>query len=427
MVGIFGNGGTSAAGVPINEDNALGVPAIWAAIGAISGTIASLPLHLFAGKDDKSQRLADTDPLYSIIHDRWNPELTSYAGLKYVIGRLLLRGRAVVFIEKNKAGRVMNLWPLDTDKVIVERRDGKLRYRYQTGGKEVIYASNEVLDLVLFPAADGISHRDPLQVNRNAIGLMIAAESYASTLFMNGGVPPLALNGPAMSVGAAGRASNQIQEALRSAKNENRNVLVTPEGYKLEAIGFDPMKQQLLELRRFQVTEASRIFNVPPSMLQDLSTGTYSNVEQQDLNYVKHTISPLLEMIEQEMNAKLISTRNTNFIEFALDGLLRADFKSRMEGMAHAIHAALITPNEARALENREPLEGGDELYIQAATVPLKQAGENLIKDAEPATKGVPVTGDPLADPLPPEEQLPPDRVDDATPTDSTNDGGATK
>lgn len=415
-------------GEPVTEETALSIPAIWCAVNAIAGTLASLPLHLYSGSEDNNKKRATSDPLYAILHDRWNPEQTSHAGRKHMATRLLLSGRATIFIERNKAGRVMNLWPfVHRD---IRRINGKLTYTREmntgpgTTSATVTYDSSEVIDLVLMPAADGISHINPIQTLRNTIGLMRAAERFGSTLFNNGGVPPLALNGPPMSPAAASRAANDVEEALRRTKDEGRNILVTPQGYKLEPIGIDPAKQQVLELRKFLISEVSRIFNIAPAILHDLSTGTYSNVEQQDLAFTKHTIRPLTELIEQELNLKLFSARNSNFVEFNLDGLMRGDFKARADAMHASIHAALITPNEARALENREPLEGGDELYIQAATIPLRQAGQNLIKDGEPATKGVPVGGDPLANPLPPGEVLPADRLDDATPTDGNTKGG---
>jgi HK97 family phage portal protein len=169
-------------------------------------------------------------------------------------------------------------------------------------------------------------------------------------------------------------------------------VLPLPTGFSLTPIGVNARDQQLLELRQFQIGEVARILNIAPAMLHDLSTGTYSNVEQQNLNFAQHTIVPLVELIEQEMNAKLFGKKNSNsFVEFDLDGLQRGDFTSRMTGLAMAVNTALITPNEARALDNRPPLEGGDELMIQGATVRLKAQPDTAASEAaqpqQPATQ----------------------------------------
>jgi HK97 family phage portal protein len=153
----------------------------------------------------------------------------------------------------------------------------------------------------------------------------------------------------------------------------------------------------MIELRRFQISEASRIFNVAPALLFDLSTGTYSNVEQQSLSFATQTITPLVKLIEQELNLKLFggnpnTRQNTvNYVEFNVDALVRGDLKSRMEALARSVNAALLTPDEARALDNRPAMPGGDRLYIQGATVPLEDAGKTV-----PATNPAPEPEEPI-------------------------------
>ncbi|MDO1559815.1 phage portal protein [Brevundimonas sp. 2R-24] len=388
---LFG-GGAAFSGELVTEDAALGVPAVWTAVNVIAGSIASLPLHLYKRSPEGRQR-AEADPLDRIVHDQVNSDyLTSFAWRKWLVTRLLLTGRAFTFIERGGHGRVTNLWPLDSSRMAIEVRDGRRVYRYRRhDGRTVEYGAGEIIDLVWMPGADGISHVNPLDRNRNAIGLAIAAERYASIMFENGGIPPLALNGPTMSPQAAARASGDIAAALKATRDEKRNVLITPTGYDLKPIGFEPMKAQMLELRKFQITEVARVFNIPPAFLQDLSTGTYSNTEQQDLAFVKHTLTPWLELIEQELNAKLFSDKNrTNFVEFNLDGMLRGDLATRMTAYAQAVNAAVLTPNEARAIENRPAKEGGDDLLIQGATVKLNTVGA---MKQESDAEGIPAIG----------------------------------
>jgi HK97 family phage portal protein len=374
---VFGFGGTSAAGETVNEESALGVPAIWQAVNAIAGTIAHLPLHLYKIDADGSTKKAETDPLYRVIHDRVNGVQTSFSWRKWLVSRLLIDGRAVSLIIRNKAGRVMGFIALEWSKVTVSQSisDGRVSRRYAYQGVSKPYEAWEVLDIVLMPKPNGIDHYSPIYQNRNTIGLIQAAERYASTLFAAGGVPPLTLEMvPGSSPAAAQRASDNLNELLRLSTSNKRNILPIPTGHKLSPVGIDPQKQQMIELRRFQISEVCRIFNISPAMIHDLSTGTYSNVEQQNLYYAQHTITPLIKMIEQEMNLKLFGDRNrSNYVEFNLDGLMRGDFATRMDGLARAVNSAMITPNEARALDNRPPLEGGDELLIQGATVPLGQ------------------------------------------------------
>jgi HK97 family phage portal protein len=393
----FDTGRKSASGINVTEESALGVPAIWQAINLIAGTIGHLPLHLYK-VDKNGQPTKDTkNTLYTLLHDRANDVHSKSVFFKMLVWRALAgsKGRGLALITKNVAGRVAGFIPLDETAVTIEQtiEAGRLVRTYTIGSNT--YAASDIFDLAPVLKANGKDAYAPLEVHRNAIGAMIAAEEYATELFANGGVPPLVLSGPpASSPGANDRASDQITEALRIGKNRNRKVLAVPQSFELKNLGFDPSKQQLIELRRFQVSESSRIFNVAPAMLHDLTTGTYSNVEQQNLNFAQQTILPLVKMIEQELNLKLFGVRNTtNYVEFNVDALVRGDLLSRMEALARAVNSALLTPNEARALDNREAKPHGDKLYMQSATTALGSTPapvEPTVPANEPTTEETP-------------------------------------
>jgi HK97 family phage portal protein len=169
-----------------------------------------------------------------------------------------------------------------------------------------------------------------------------------------------------MSPSAAERASQDIQSKI-SEIAQSGGIPALPTGYELKAIGIDPEKSQMEASRRFQVEEVARVYDIPPVFLQDLTHGTYSNTEQQDLHFVKHTLTQWLRRIEQQLNLKMFpgENRNGQFVEFNVDGLLRGDFKTRMEGYAQAVQNSIKTPNEIRAKENDPPMAGGDRLVIQ--------------------------------------------------------------
>jgi HK97 family phage portal protein len=169
------------------------------------------------------------------------------------------------------------------------------------------------------------------------------------------------------------RAMTDIGRAIDGAKASDKPIFPMPPGHTLTQVGFDPEKGQMTDARRFQIEEIARIYGLPPIFLQDLTHGTFSNSEQQDLHLVKHTISQWVQALEEEMNLKLFGQRNGGrYVEHNVDGLLRGDFKTRMEGLAIGVQNSLISPDEGRALENR-PAKGGnaDKLLIQGATVPL--------------------------------------------------------
>jgi HK97 family phage portal protein len=216
-----------------------------------------------------------------------------------------------------------------------------------------------------------IDVRGPIMTNKDVIGLVIASSRYGSKAFQSGGIPPVALQGPFASGAAAQRASEDVANATIKLAREGRPVMALPAGHELKSIGFSPEEMQLIELQKFCIEQVARIYSLPPVFLQDLSTGTFSNVEQQDLHFVKHTLRRWIEQAEQEMNLKLFGRESDLSVRFNVDSLLRGDLKTRMEAHATAIQNGIKTPNEVRDLEELEPRQNGDDLLIQGATVPI--------------------------------------------------------
>lgn len=142
-------------------------------------------------------------------------------------------------------------------------------------------------------------------------------------------------------------------------------------GHEMKQIGFNPEQMQLLELQRFSIEQIARVYSLPPVFLQDLTHGTFSNTEQQDLHFVKHTVKRWVEQVEQEMNLKLLPPSSRSYVEFNVDGLLRGDFKTRMDAHATSIQNGIRTPNEVREIENLPSMDNGGDLMIQGATVPI--------------------------------------------------------
>lgn len=367
---VFGEGFQSSAGKKVTTEEALKVPALFCAVNFLSQTIASLPLHV----RNKDETKVDDSKLGSVLRGTVNEDLlTSYMWRKNALTNVLLRGRSVTYIERNKGKEVVNLWPLDNDNLKIEKKNGMKRYIIKESGKTKIYKAHEVIDIVFMYGVDGFTHVNPISKFANAIGLALAMEDYAGKFFQNGAVPPLALEGPLASAGAVRRATAAVDEAVKDATREKKNMFYLPEGFKISTIGFKPDESQLTEGRLFQLQEISRMYNLPPAFLNDLTNGTYSNVEQQDLNFVKHALSHWINQIEEELNAKLFArNENKRYIEFNVDGLLRGEFKSRMEGYATSIQNSLMTPDEARELEGR-PAMGGNatKLFINSASVPI--------------------------------------------------------
>jgi HK97 family phage portal protein len=301
---------------------------------------------------------------------------SSFEWRKYTFEQLLTGGRGCSFIERNATGKVVGIWPLDPVQTSVHREGARKFFKYRDGRRTVTYEAAEVIDLAFMLKSDGLKHRSPIMDAADSIGLARAMTLYGSRFFNNGGVPPFAIEGNFQSGAAMQRAAADLEEAVLKSKRDSRLALVLPMGLKITPIGTDAQKSQMIEAQRFIIEEIARRYSLPPVFLQDLTHGTFSNNEQQDLHLTKHTIKRYAEQFEQECNLKLFGWKKRDrFVELNLDGLLRGDFKTRMEGYASAIQSGQMTPGETRDMENRPRLPGDDKLYMQGAMMPLNKLG----------------------------------------------------
>lgn len=367
LMGWTNNQATS--GAIVNIETAMGVPAVWSAVNFIAGTLASLPLEVYQGNEKV------TEGIGAWLDRAVNPSLSSFNWRKYTFEQTLTGGRSATLILRNNRGDVTNLVPIDPADMTVQETtvDGYPSKIYRT--KTAVYAASEIIDLTFMFKNNQIDVRSPIMSNKDVIGLALAASRYGSKAFQSGGIPPAVLSGPFNSGAAAKRASEDVAQATTQLAKEGRPVMALPAGHELKSIGFSPEQMQLLDLQQFCIEQIARIYSLPPVFLQDLSKGTYSNVEQQDLNFVKHTLRRWIEQSEQEMNLKLFGRESDMTVRFNVDSLLRGDLKTRMEAHATAIQNGIKTPNEARVTEGLEPKQSGDDLMIQGATVPISSQG----------------------------------------------------
>lgn len=357
----------------VTIDTALTVPAVWAAVSFLSRTLAALPLHAYRNSADGPTKIAGG--LETLIHEAPNPEWTSFKLRQYFWQQVFTGGRGLLWIERS-GSNIVGLWPINPSSVTINRSArGETTYKVDTK----TFPASDIIDVPFMLKADGLAHWGPVERGGKAIQLALAMNDYGSSFFAGGGVPPLAVYGP-LPAGpeAMKRATADINRAIAAAKDDAKPIVAMPPGYELKPIGFDPDKGQMTDARRFQIEEIARIYNLPPVFLQDLSRATFSNSEQQDLHLVKHLIGQWAEAFEEELNLKLFGQRNNGrYVEHNLDGLLRGDFVARMNGLAQGIQNAILTPNEARALENRIAVPNGDDLLVQGATVPLGSQPNN--------------------------------------------------
>ena len=379
-------GGTTA-GKPVNEHTAMQMTAVYSCVRILSETLAGLPLHVYRYNDSGGKEKNLKHPLYKLLHDEPNPEMTSFAFRETLMSHLLLWGNAYAQIIRNARGEVIALYPLMPNKMTVDRDSaGRLFYLYQRGLEDVASLGKDSqvylhpTDVLHLPGLgfDGLLGYSPIAMAKNAVGLAIATEEYGAKFFANGAAPGGVLEHPG-TIKDPQKVKESWNAAYQGSTNAHR-VAVLEEGMKYQAIGISPEQAQFLETRKFQINEIARIFRVPPHMLADLEKSSFSNIEQQSLEFVKYTLDPWVVRWEQSMCRALLmeSEKPTVFIKFNVDGLLRGDYVSRMSGYATARQNGWMSANDIRELENldRIPAELGGDLYlINGAMTKLQDAG----------------------------------------------------
>ena len=377
--------GRSTAGQTVNQHTAMQVTVVYACVRILAESIAGLPLHVYRYKD-KGKEMVTDHPLYPLLHDEPNPEMTSFIFRETLMGHLLLYGNAYAQIIRDGYGRVKWLYPLMPDRMDVQRNDaGQLVYTYtryldEFGGKqryeEVKLRSDQVLHIPGL-GYDGLIGYSPIAMAKNAIGMTMAAEEFGSSFFANGAMPSGLLEHP--GVVKDPEKLRQSWHAQFSGKNSH-NVAVLEEGMTYKPMSVPPNDAQFLETRKFQIDEIARIFRVPPHMVGDLDKSSFSNIEQQSLEFVKYTLNPWVIRWEQAMHKALLlpSEKQQYFIKFNVDGLLRGDYQSRMNGYAVGRQNGWLSANDIREMENLNPIseeEGGNLYLINGNMTKLKDAG----------------------------------------------------
>ena len=359
--------------------------AVYACVRILSEAIAGLPLHMYQYKDDGGKEKAIDHPLYQLLHDEPNPEMSSFVFRETLMTHLLLWGNAYAQIIRNGKGEVVALYPLMPNKMTVDRdKNGRLYYSYQRSSEEAGGKAETVIlspgDVLHIPGLgfDGLVGYSPIAMAKNAIGLAIATEEYGSKFFANGAAPSGVLEHPG-TIKDPSRVRESWQQTFGGSANSNK-IAVLEEGMKYTPISISPEQAQFLETRKFQINEIARIFRVPPHMVGDLEKSSFSNIEQQSLEFVKYTLDPWVIRWEQSIQRTLLTAdeKKTYFVKFNVEGLLRGDYQSRMNGYATARQNGWMSANDIRELENldRIPEEDGGDLYlINGNLCPLFMAG----------------------------------------------------
>jgi HK97 family phage portal protein len=366
--------GGTASGKTVNERTAMQTTAVYACVRILAETIASLPLNVYRSTDNGKEKAIDHQ-LYYLLHDEPNPEMTSFVFRETLMSHLLLWGNAYAQIIRDGRGKVLALYPLLPDRMMVDRTtEGQLYYEYRKDTGYVILRPEDILHIPGL-GFDGLVGYSPIAMAKNAIGMAIATEEYGGKFFANGASPGGVLEHPGVVKDPA-RIRESWNAVYQGSSNAHR-IAVLEEGMKFQSIGIPPEQAQFLETRKFQTEEICRIFRVPPHLVANLDKATFSNIEHQSISFVVHTIRPWLVRLEQGMNKALLtpSEKGQYFVGFVVDGLLRGDYASRMQGYAIGIQNGFLSPNDVRTLENMNTIEHGDIYAMNGNMLKLEDVG----------------------------------------------------
>lgn len=341
--------GSTNSGKTVNERTAMQTTAVYTCVRILAETIASLPLHTYMNTETGKEK-AREHPMYHLLSDSPNPEMTSFVFRETLMGHLLLWGNSYSQIIRDGHGKVVALYPLLPDKMKVERSEnGEIYYIYNSEGKDYLLRNTEVLHIPGL-GFDGLIGYSPIAMAKNAIGMALATEEYGAKFFSNGANPGGVLEHPGV-VKDPHRIRDSWNQVYQGTSNAHR-VAVLEEGMKFSPIGIPPEQAQFLETRKYQTEEICRIFRVPPHLVGDLERATFSNIEHQSISFVVHTIRPWLVSIEQSINKALFSDKEKEkyFVSFLVEGLLRGDYESRMRGYSIGIQNGFMSPNDVWGL-----------------------------------------------------------------------------
>lgn len=385
--------GRTTSGKPVNERTAMQTTAVYACVRILAEAVASLPLHVYEYQDDGGKKLVHDHPLYYLLHDEPNPEMTSFVFRETLMSHLLIWGNAYAQIIRDGAGRVLGLYPLLPDKMDVQRDDkGNIYYVYSRNSDEnpmfkeygdIRLKAEEVLHIPGL-GFDGLIGYSPIAMAKNAVGMTLACEEYGASFFANGANPGGVLEHPGVL-----KDPSKVRESWNSVYrgvNNAHKIAVLEEGMKYQQIGIPPEEAQFLETRKFQINEIARLYRIPPHMIGDLDKSSFSNIEQQSLEFVKYTLDPWVIRWEQSLQRSLLlpGEKGKYFIKLNVDGLLRGDYQSRMNGYAVGRQNGWFSANDIREMENMNPIpdeEGGSLYLINGAMTKLADAGAFAGKD----------------------------------------------
>lgn len=373
-------GGPTLAGVPVNEEVAMSLTAVYSCVNLISRTYSVVPAHLNRRLKPRGKERDAKNPLYRLIHDRPNPEQTSFKWRQVSMAHKKLWGAAISEIERDANGYPIALWPIPPWRVQQKRTlADELFYEVTTGTKIYQLWPRDVLVLSELSTTPD-KWMSPIALHRETIGSAIAVKQYGAKTFGSGINPAGILSGLAFSEEDTEESIRKKYTVPYQGMDGNSRLMLLEEGVSFTKIGLPPEDAQYLETRRFDISEIARIYNVPLYMLADheKQTSWGTGIEEQKDGFMTFTMLPEFAEAEQELNLKLLYNNPDLFFEFLTIGLLRGTPKSRAETYKIFQEMGALSPDDIRESENLNPLPDGiGDVYL----VPLNFQAVQFAKD----------------------------------------------
>lgn len=378
------NASATDSGILVTPDTALTFSAVLAAIRILSESVAMLPIVLYE-RTGNSRNRVPADPRYRLLHDDPNPEITAYELIELSMVHLLLYGNAYCEIERTNAGDPIALWPLMPQQTRLYRAPadagGGLIYEYSYNGtnlagrRPTLLPAANVLH-IRGVGSNGYTGLSPIQLARQQIGLGLAAETFGASYFANGGMSSGVLEYPAKLTPEQKDNIRAGWQSMNSGLRNAHRVAVLEHGMSYRQISIPAEDIQFIATRRFQIEEIARIYRIPPHMLADLERATFSNIEHLGQSFVQYSLLPWLRRFEQRANKSLLrNDAGRYYYEFIVDAIERGDLTTRTQAYATMINWGILSPNEARARENLNETEHGDQYLVPLNMIPAGAAG----------------------------------------------------
>ena len=352
------------SGVNVTEQSALAISTVYACVYKIASTISSLGLEIYV-RDGRNVEIANQHPAYNLITSEPNEYQNAYDFWENVMASALMYGCGYAVIERNARGYAERLVPVSYYDVDVKEVDGERVFVIRDYGA---VTQDNMLEI------SNMNRMSPIRLHRENMGLAKAAQDFGSEYFGQ--------KGQMTGVLASDQPLRKEQmDVIQNSWNQsamNAGTKLLPFGFKYQRITITPDEAQFIETRKFQAEEICRIYSVPPSLVQLETQTTFNNVEQQNLQFARHTISPWAKRIEQEIDRKLIQSfeRPDIYSKFSMDDLYRGDLAARTNYYQQMLSSGVVSINEVRRKENMNPVEGGDTHTVQINQIALDRLGE---------------------------------------------------